>query len=186
MWLTQWFKAATKRNEFGIPVRNLGKVTDAVYRGGHPCAEGYEALVRTLGVRRVLSLTDRVEANEKQRALAAGVRDWLNIRFDEMRVPEPTQVRDSLDYIRTATSANPVYTHCMGGRHRTGLIVAVLRVTDCGWTKRQALKEMWAYGYFDVFGHRSQLRWFLREFDPKDYARPDGPALGGEPSDPGA
>ena len=180
VWLFQWLKSATERNEYDIPVRNLGKVTDTIYRGALPRAEGYRALVRVLGVRRVCSLTDRVAADEKQRAIAAGMREWEHIPFNDREAPQPARVRMWLDHMRTATAADPIYTHCMGGRHRTGVLIGALRVTDCGWTKDQALKEMMTYGYYDALGHGALRHWFLHEFDPKDYATASSPAPGSE------
>ena len=179
-WLIQWAKSASERNAYGVPVRNLGKVTEAVWRGALPRREGYEGLARVLGVRRVFSLTDRVAKGEKQRALDAGMRDWQHIPFSDREPPEPALVLDWLNYMRTATAQDPVYTHCMGGRHRTGVLIGVLRVTDGGWTKEQALKEMMHYGYYDALGHGSLRRWFLHDFDPKDYAARDSPAPGSE------
>ena len=170
-WLIQWAKSATERNPYGVPVRNLGKVTDAVWRGALPGREGYEALARVLGVRRVFSLTDRVAKGEKQRALAAGMRDWQHIPFSDREPPAPALVLDWLNYMRTATAQDPVYTHCMGGRHRTGVLIGVLRVTDQGWTKQQAYAEMRRYGWYSALGHQPLLDWFFNEFDPKDYGK---------------
>lgn len=182
-WLIQWAKSATERNPWGVPVRNLGKVTDAVWRGALPSREGYEGLARVLGIRRIFSLTDRVAKNEKQIALAAGMRDWQHIPFSDREPPDPALVLDWLNYMRTATAEDAVYTHCMGGRHRTGVLIGVLRVTEQGWTKEQALKEMMHYGYYDALGHGSLRRWFLHDFDPKDFGRPGAPAPGSELSE---
>jgi protein tyrosine/serine phosphatase len=47
----------------------------------------------------------------------------------------------------------PVYVHCVGGRHRTGVMTAVYRMTRDGWTADQAFKEMKAYKFGADFLH---------------------------------
>jgi hypothetical protein len=182
VWLVQWVKSNTKRNEFGIPIRNFAKVTDGIYRGALPSAEGYGALVG-FGVRRVCDLRLAGAENDQQRALSAGVVEWRHISFSDRAAPAAEHVREWLDFMRTASSENPIYTHCMGGRHRTGVLIAVLRVTDCGWTVEQAIKEMLRYGWYDALGHRPLLNWFLHEFNPKDYANLGSPGVGTEISE---
>jgi hypothetical protein len=56
-------------------------------------------------------------------------------------------------------------------------------VTDCGWTMEQAIKEMVRYGWYDALGHKPLREWFLREFDPKDYATAASPGVGTELSE---
>ena len=180
MWLVQWFKSRSPRNEFEVPIPNFAKVTDALYRGARPDAAGYRALVERMGVRRVCSMTGHFRPEDKQAALASGIEEWRHVPFSDRDMPRPERVREWLDYIRTATEAEPIYTHCMGGRHRTGVLIGVLRVTDCGWTKEQALQEIMLYGWYDALGHRPLRKWFLHDFDPKDYAAPDSPAVGSD------
>jgi tyrosine-protein phosphatase SIW14 len=36
----------------------------------------------------------------------------------------------------------PVFVHCQGGRHRTGIMTAVYRLTHDGWTADRAFAEM--------------------------------------------
>ena len=181
MWLLQWYKSNSERNEFGIPIRNFAKVTDEVYRGALPDAEGYRALVERLGVRRVCDLRLAGAENDRQRALDAGVVEWRHIPFSDRSAPDPAHVRQWLDLMRSARGeGGPIYTHCMGGRHRTGVLVGVLRVTDCGWTIDRAQKEMMRYGWYDALGHRPLRAWFLNEFNPKDYMDASSPGVGTE------
>jgi hypothetical protein len=178
MWIVQWLKSTTWKNDFGVPIRNFGKVTDGIFRGALPDAEGYRALVNKLGVRRVCSLTEGARERDRESALANGIEEWRHIPFADHEAPRAERVREWLDLMRTAPREGAIYTHCMGGRHRTGVLVAVLRVTDGGWTKEQALQEMMYYGYYDARGHTPIRRWFLHDFDPKDYAAPGSPGVG--------
>lgn len=169
MWLIQWAKSRSPRNEFGVPVRNFARVTDALYRGALPRAEGYRALADKLGVKRVCSLIEHGVEEDGRLALASGIEEWRHIPLSDREAPPPVLVREWLDYVRTASKESPVFTHCRGGRHRTGTLFAVLRVTDCGWNREQALGEMMTYGWYDAMGHRPLRDWFLHDFDPKDY-----------------
>jgi 2-keto-4-pentenoate hydratase len=49
LWIIQWAKSATWRNEFNIPIRNFAKVSDGVYRGALPGADAYLPLANKLG-----------------------------------------------------------------------------------------------------------------------------------------
>lgn len=170
MWIIQWAKSRSERNEFGVPIANFGKVTDAVYRGALPRAEGYRALGERLGVRRVCSIIEHEVAEDRQTALGAGMKAWHHIPFSDRHAPQPERVREWLAYVRSSEEGGPVFTHCRGGRHRTGVLVGVLRVLDEGWTREQAYWEMKTYGWYSANGHQPLIYWFFHEFDPKDYA----------------
>jgi protein-tyrosine phosphatase len=169
VWLIQWAKSRSTENVFEVPIQNFGKVSDGLYRGALPDAAGYRALVDKLAIVRVCSLIERDVENDRRLARDSGIEEWLHLPFSDLAAPPTTRVRHWLDFARTGTRSSPIYTHCRGGRHRTGTLFAVYRVTDCGWTREQALKEMLRYGWYDANGHRPLLHWFLHEFDPKDY-----------------
>ena len=40
-----------------------------------------------------------------------------------------------------------MYVHCVGGRHRTGVMTAVYRISNNAWTGDQAFREMKQYKY---------------------------------------
>ena len=169
MWLMQWAKSRSTRNHFGVPIPNFGKVTDALYRGALPDARGYRALAERLEVRRVLSVIEHERAEDARIALASGIGEWHHIAFSDRDAPDPESVRRWLDYVRSSERDGRVFTHCRGGRHRTGVLVAVLRTTDQGWNKEQAYQEMLAYGWYAALGHQPLLDWFLHVFDPADF-----------------
>ena len=47
----------------------------------------------------------------------------------------------------------PIFVHCKGGRHRTGLVTAVYRMTHDGWNADQAYDEMKKFDFSYGFGH---------------------------------
>jgi protein tyrosine/serine phosphatase len=48
----------------------------------------------------------------------------------------------------------PVYVHCVGGRHRTGVMTAVYRMVHDGWSADRAFKEMKQFKFGADFLHR--------------------------------
>lgn len=169
----QWLKSRSKKNVYGVPIPNFDRVVETIYRGALPDEAGYRALVERLGVRRVCSLIEHERREDRARALAAGVAEWRHIPFSDRDAPPAERVREWLDYMRTAPAGGAIFTHCRGGRHRTGVLVGVYRVLDCGWTKEQAFKEMLTFGWYDALGHRPLLDWFFERFEPRDYAAAD-------------
>jgi hypothetical protein len=169
MWLIQWAKSRSERNEFGVPIPNFGKVDGTIYRGALPDTEGYRALIDKLGVERVCSIIEHESREDRDHALSAGIQEWRHIPFSDRDAPLTSHVRQWLDYIRSSKTRGPVFTHCRGGRHRTGVLVGVYRVTDCGWTKEQAYGEMRTYGWYSALGHQPLLYWFFHEFEPHEF-----------------
>lgn len=171
VWLIQWAKSRSTRNEFGVPIPNFARVTDRLYRGALPDAGGYRALRDKLKVTRVCSIIEHERSEDMKRALGSGIEEWKHIPFSDRDAPAADKVREWLDYIRTSETVGSIFTHCRGGRHRTGMLIGVYRVTDEGWTKEQAVSEMQRYGWYSALGHQPLLDWFLHEFNPKDYEK---------------
>jgi protein tyrosine/serine phosphatase len=44
-------------------------------------------------------------------------------------------------------ASQPVYVHCVGGKHRTGVMTAAYRMTHDGWTSDKAFTEMKQYKF---------------------------------------
>lgn len=71
------------------------------------------------------------------------------------------------DFLRLVNDpANaPVYVHCKGGRHRTGAMTAVYRISHDGWTAEQAFDEMKKYDFNDgLFGGPPKQKTFVFAF----------------------
>jgi protein tyrosine/serine phosphatase len=47
-------------------------------------------------------------------------------------------------FLKLATDTNnlPVFVHCQRGADRTGMVCAMYRITVCGWTKEEAIREL--------------------------------------------
>ena len=82
-----------------------------------------------------------------------------------------TSVEPSADVVAqflkivTDPANQPVYVHCMGGRHRTGVMTAAYRMTQQGWTADQAFSEMKQYKFGADFLH-SEFKDFVYAYRP--------------------
>ena len=141
-----------------ISIKNFGKVNDNYYRGSQPSAEQFEDLKR-LGVKTIIDLRkDRVE-QASDWAQAAGLQ-YINIPLTTKKAATEDQTREFLKLVNDPAN-QPVYVHCKGGRHRTGQMTAILRITNEGWTSDQAYKEMKKYDFEDTFFYPRSLKKYV-------------------------
>ena len=89
-----------------------------------------------------------------------------------VRIPMTTRVIPTADQLAhffsvVGDSANqPVYVHCQGGRHRTGVMTAVYRMTTDGWDAARAFAEMKQYKFGADFLH-PEFKKFVYGFQPE-------------------
>src|SRR5207245_11308937 len=84
-------------------------------------------------------------------AAGAGLK-YFQIPMTTHRVPTAGQLAEFLRIVGDAAN-QPVYVHCVGGRHRTGVMTAVYRMNQDGWTADQAFREMKQYKFGADFLH---------------------------------
>ena len=68
------------------------------------------------------------------------------------REPTNAQIAQFLSIVNDPAS-QPVYVHCVGGRHRTGVMTAVYRISRSSWSPDQALEEMKQFKFGADFLH---------------------------------
>jgi protein tyrosine/serine phosphatase len=68
-------------------------------------------------------------------------------------VPPTSEQLSSFLKIVNDPAQQPVYVHCAGGRHRTGVMTALYRIEQDGWTADKAFKEMKRYKFGWDFLH---------------------------------
>jgi tyrosine-protein phosphatase SIW14 len=66
--------------------------------------------------------------------------------------PTPEQLALFLGIVNDPAQ-QPVYVHCKGGKHRTGVMSAVFRMENDDWTAKQAFREMKEYEFGWDFLH---------------------------------
>jgi protein tyrosine/serine phosphatase len=134
-----------------IRIDNFGRVDPMYFRGAQPEGRDYADLA-ALGVKTIINLTsDDAEANEQAMAGQAGLK-YFQIPMTTHEPPSPAQLAEFLNIVNDPGS-QPVYVHCVGGRHRTGVMTAAYRITQDGWTPDQAFQEMKQYKFGADFLH---------------------------------
>jgi len=150
-----------------VRIDNFGRVNENFYRGAQPEGQDYADLAR-LGVKAVINLTsDDAEANEPSMVQQAGM-SYYAIPMTTHRAPTTAEVAKFLEIVNDPKN-QPVYIHCVGGKHRTGVMTAVYRMTEAGWSAEQAFKEMKDYGFGADFLH-SEFKSYVYGY-PAEMAR---------------
>jgi tyrosine-protein phosphatase SIW14 len=124
---------------------NFQQVNDKLYRGGQPKPGGLQRL-KQLGVKTVINLRDDDDRAGKEgvEAQSAGLR-YFNIPLPGFGQPADSAVDQALALIEAADN-QPVFVHCHRGADRTGVIIAIYRIEQDGWTSEQAKAEAKRFG----------------------------------------
>jgi tyrosine-protein phosphatase SIW14 len=127
-----------------IHIANFGRVSDAYYRGSQPKAQDYGDL-KALGIKTVIDLQEYGDTDEPTLAKKAGL-NYVRIGMNTRINPTPAQIQQFLAIVNDPAQ-QPVYVHCAGGHHRTGVMTAIYRMTADGWKGDAAFSEMKKYGF---------------------------------------
>jgi protein tyrosine phosphatase (PTP) superfamily phosphohydrolase (DUF442 family) len=143
-----------------IRIGNFGQVNEHYFRGAQPDGQDYRDLA-AIGIKTVIDLTRDGREDEAALVKTAGMMFY--------RIPMTTTDRPSAEAVAqflklVNDSANhPVYVHCQGGRHRTGTMTALYRMTQDHWTADQAYAEMKKYK-FEGFPAHPVLKSFVYDY----------------------
>ncbi|MFN2509914.1 MAG: tyrosine-protein phosphatase [Pyrinomonadaceae bacterium] len=124
---------------------NFHKVNDMVYRGAQPKNGGWE-LLKQLGIKTVINLRNDDDRAKREEAGArlAGLQ-YFNFPFERRGRPQSKKMEQVLSIINDPAN-QPVFVHCRHGADRTGVVIAVYRITHDRWTGAQAKREAKRYG----------------------------------------
>jgi protein tyrosine phosphatase (PTP) superfamily phosphohydrolase (DUF442 family) len=158
----------------GLP--NLHKVSEELYRGAQPTAEGMQEL-KKLGIKTVINLrafhSDRDEIGETEL-------DYEHIPIPAWRLKEEHVIQ----FLKLVTdkSRTPVFVHCMHGADRTGVMSAIYRIVIEGWPKEEAIREMTkgGFGFHTIW--KNLIR-FVEDLDIEEIKRKAGIEIGQEKSE---
>ena len=151
-----------------IKIDNFGKVSPTYYRGAQPKGHDFADLA-ALGVKTVIDLAAEGDQAEEANSKAAGM-NFLRIPMTTHIVPTPDVVAHFLAVVNNPAN-QPVYVHCIGGRHRTGVMTAIYRMTMDNWTPGQAFAEMKNFKFGADFLHQ-EFKEFVLAFTPATAAEP--------------
>lgn len=133
-----------------VRIENFGAVSPTYYRGSQPQGEDYNDLA-AVGVKLVIDLQEYGVKDEQAMVEQAGMR-YVRIPMNTRINPTPAQLEEFLALVNDPAN-QPVYVHCAGGRHRTGVMTAVYRMTNDGWKPEQAFDEMKKFDFGPSFLH---------------------------------
>jgi protein tyrosine phosphatase (PTP) superfamily phosphohydrolase (DUF442 family) len=143
----------------GIRIENFGRINANYYRGAQPEESDFPALA-SLGIRTVIDLQREGERDEQRLVEDAGMK-FFRIPMSTKSRPQQVQIREFMRIVNDPVN-QPVFVHCRGGRHRTGVMTAVYRMSQDRWGPDQAYAEMKAYQFEKGFGHGA-LRKYVYE-----------------------
>lgn len=133
-------------------IPNFGQVNANYFRGGQPDARHF-ALLKKMGIKTVIDLQKDPQNQEKTRVQEAGMK-YIQIPLSTTRAATAEQTEYFLRLVNNPDNL-PVYVHCAGGRHRTGEMTAIYRITHDSWSADSAYAEMKEYGYYSFPNHGS-------------------------------
>jgi protein tyrosine/serine phosphatase len=152
-----------------VDVNNFGQVTEFYYRGAQPKGDEYSQLA-AIGVKTIIDLRDNPKDYAKTLAEEAGLK-YINFPLSDKDYPPPDAAPKFLELVNDEANW-PVYVHCAGGRHRTGAMTAVFRMTMQGWDADRAYEEMKDYDFYKRFGHKAMKRFvfdYYRDLNNKRF-----------------
>jgi tyrosine-protein phosphatase SIW14 len=140
---------------YADPAPELGivqaaQVAPGIYRGGQPTRQGLVNL-RDRGFRTVVNLRSR--HSERRQVEQLGMKAVeIPMRADILsEPPSEDMVFQFLDTILDPAN-QPVFFHCAHGCDRAGTMAAIYRMEVEGWSPRDALEEMRAFGCTEYYG----------------------------------
>jgi protein tyrosine/serine phosphatase len=139
------------------------QVSERLYRGAQPRDGGLSRL-RDLGINTVINLRGASAKTKAQEAEARALGlNYFNVGLPNWGRPQDANVRRILEII-AAPENGRVFIHCRTGVDRTGMIVALFRMTHDGWSANDALAEadrngmrrtqFWMRDYAEDYGDR--------------------------------
>jgi uncharacterized protein (TIGR01244 family) len=151
-------------------IKNFGRINDQYYRGGQPEKQDYKALA-DMGIQTVINLTsDDSEADEQARVEDAGM-NYVQIPMTTHVEPTEAQVKQFLAIVNNPKK-QPVYVHCVGGKHRTGVMTAIYRMSQNRWSADQAYDEMKRYKFGSSLFHPEFKQFVYNYFDQMEHSKP--------------
>jgi protein tyrosine/serine phosphatase len=132
--------AAAGQGMPAVTIDNFARVDASYFRGAQPIGRDFADL-RALGVKTVIDLTDDDGRADERSMVAAQGMTYVHIPMTTHVIPTPADLHQFLTVVNDPQQ-QPVYVHCVGGSHRTGLMTAIYRMTRDHWTPDRAFAEM--------------------------------------------
>jgi protein tyrosine phosphatase (PTP) superfamily phosphohydrolase (DUF442 family) len=162
-----------------IRIDNFGKINDNYYRGAQPKTSDYSDLAG-MGIKTVIDLQKDGRGDEQGLVQRAGMQ-FYRIGMTTTDRPTDAQVAEFFKIVNDPAN-QPVFVHCAGGRHRTGTMTALYRMTQDGWNADRAYGEMKQFR-FEGFPDHPVLRKYVYAYKPVPVAQLSGSGIRKDPKD---
>lgn len=132
-------------------IDNFGRVDEHLYRGAQPKPAAY-AQLKKMGIDTVVRFNSEGHedmAAEKAQVESLGMR-FVGLPWSTSGEPSHEQVVTLLALLR-ANRDGKTFVHCRVGADRTGVMVALYRLSFSHWNTAQAVAEMHAFHYHRLF-----------------------------------
>jgi protein tyrosine/serine phosphatase len=150
-------------SEWAVPIKlqgvdNLYKINDNLYRSAQPTNQGMKNL-KKLGIKTIMNLRAFHSGTDKIRGTGLldeelSVKTWHIEDEDIIRVLRIIQKKEN----------GPFLIHCQHGADRTGVMSAMYRIVEQGWSKDEAIREMvdGGYGFHTIW---SNIIYYVKNVD---------------------
>jgi protein tyrosine/serine phosphatase len=133
-------------SEWAVPIElpgvpNLHKINDNLYRSAQPTKQGMKNL-KELGIKTIINL--RAFHSDTDEIGGTGLLDE-ELSVETWHIEDEDVIR-VLKIIREKENG-PFLIHCQQGADRTGVMSAMYRIVEQGWSKDEAIEEIVNGGY---------------------------------------
>jgi protein tyrosine/serine phosphatase len=122
-----------------------------------------------IGIKTIIDLREDAEDYARRSTENAGMR-YVNLRLNSKRPPTAGESERFLALVNDQSNW-PVFVHCAGGRHRTGVLIAVYRMEMDGWDAKRAYREMKDFKFYSSWGHGDMKDYVFDYFNRLAYKR---------------
>lgn len=157
---------ATRLKDAGAP-GNAASCCEGIYRGAQPSGEHLRYLQKQ-GFKTIVSLRSWFGEGKSEVEKLGMKAVSIPIQADVRGSEPPTEAQLKMFFETVLDPKNqPVYFHCAHGKDRTGTMAAIYRIEVDGWSADEAIQEMQAFGYNDIW---NDLINFVRAYKRQGYA----------------
>ena len=141
-------------------VVRFSKVNDHLLRGGKPTTSKELSILKNVwNVDRIVSLDSKAGNYIHGMCGDLGI-EHIIAPIDHSNLIEQTEIEDIADNIEELFDNDHVtYVHCVHGRDRTGLVVALYRVKHDNWDAQKALDEALSFQFGEGIHKKEMSAW---------------------------
>jgi hypothetical protein len=126
-------------------LKRLIQVCDGLYRGSAPSPEDVVNLHEHFGINKIVSLDEQAAHRIKRITQALGI-DHITIPINGIDL-DPIIALLSCDLKSLLLDNGPTYVHCLEGKDRTGMVIAMFQCRYLGMPVQQAIQEAKQIGF---------------------------------------